>query len=79
MFKNIGVNMNNSKLDAIISLIKEQMVANASPSGPAGFSRSASAGGPVAGTDPVMGFTKKRKKIIGLGQNSRKRWMNSKA
>jgi hypothetical protein len=67
--------MNHSKLDKIINLIKEQMVASASPTGPAGFSRSAPAAGPVAGTDPVMGFTKKRKKIIGLGQKSRKRWM----
>lgn len=65
--------MNHSKIDKIINLIKEQMVASASPTGPAGLSRSAE--DPVAGTDPVMGFTKKRKKIIGLGQNSRKRWM----
>lgn len=65
--------MNYSKLDKIINLIKEQMVANISPTGPAGFSRSAE--DPVAGTDSVIGVTKKRRKIIGLGQNSRKRWM----
>jgi len=71
--------MRESKLDKIINLIKEQMVASASPSGPAGFSRSAPAEGPVSGTDPVMGFTKKRKKIIGLGKDSRNRWNPQKA
>lgn len=43
----------------------------------AGFGGSAQGGdkGPTAGFDPVMGFTKRKKKIIGLGVGSRKRWM----
>lgn len=48
------------------------MVANA-PGGSGGFSGSAQAKGPTAGFDPVMGMTR-RKKIIGLGKNSRNRW-----
>lgn len=65
--------MEKKKLDWIISIIKEQMVANA-PGGSGGFSGSADPKGPTAGFDPVMGL-KRRKKIIGLGKNSRKRWM----
>ena len=49
------------------------MVANA-PGGSGGFSGSADSKGPVAGFDPVMGLTS-RKKVIGLGKGSRKRWM----
>lgn len=68
--------MEKKKLDWIISIVKEQMVANA-PGGSGGFSGSADPKGPTAGFDPVMGL-QRRKKIIGLGKNSRKRWMNNK-
>jgi hypothetical protein len=64
--------MEKKKLDRIIEIIREQMVANA-PGGSGGFSGSAQAKGPTAGFDPVMGMTR-RKKIIGLGKNSRNRW-----
>jgi hypothetical protein len=60
--------MEKKKLDKIINIIREQMVA-----GTGGFSGSADPKGPVAGFDPVMGMAK-RKKIIGLGRGSRKRW-----
>ena len=60
--------MEKKKLDKIINIIREQMVA-----GTGGFSGSADPKGPVSGFDPVMGIVK-RKKIIGLGKGSRKRW-----
>jgi hypothetical protein len=60
--------MEKKKLDRIINIIREQMVA-----GNGGFTGSADPKGPVAGFDPVMATTK-RKKIIGLGKGSRKRW-----
>lgn len=46
-------------LDKIISIIREQMVANA-PGSSGGFSASADPKGPTAGFDPVMGKVKKR-------------------
>jgi hypothetical protein len=64
--------MEKKKLDWIISIIREEMAANA-PGASGGFSGSADPKGPVAGFDSVMG-TAKRKKIIGLGRGSRKRW-----
>lgn len=64
--------MEKKKLDKIINIIREQMVA-----GNGGFSGSSDPKGPVAGFDPVIGITK-RKKIIGLGKGSRKRWMREK-
>jgi hypothetical protein len=68
--------MDSNKLDKIISIIKEQMVANAA-GGSGGFSGSAEAKGPVAGFDPVMGTT--RRKYASLGAGSRKRWMKKKS
>ena len=47
--------MDSKKLDIIISIIREQMVANA-PGGSGGFSGSTDPKGPVAGFDPVMKF-----------------------
>ena len=43
----------------------------------AGFGGSAQGGdsGPTAGFDPKLGKMQRRKKIIGLGAGSRKRWM----
>jgi hypothetical protein len=65
--------MEKRKLDRIISIIKEQMVANA-PGSSGGFSGSSNPKGPTAGLDPVMGLTR-RKKYASLGAGSRKRWM----
>ena len=64
--------MEKKKLDWIISIIREEMM-TANPSGGSGaFSDS---GDPKTrgGFSPVMGMTR-RKKIIGLGKNSRNRW-----
>jgi hypothetical protein len=68
--------MEKKKLDWIISIIKEQMVANA-PGGSGGFSGSADSKGPTAGFDPVIGLSR-RKKYASLGVGSRKRWMKKK-
>ena len=59
-------------LNKVISLIKEQMVANAAGTG-GGFSSSSDAKGPTAGFDPVM---KPRKRYIyqrGLRKNWKKK------
>ncbi len=68
--------MKKSKLDWIIRMLREEMVANA-PGESGGFSGSANPKGPVAGFDPVMGKTvrRKKKKYIKLPAGSRKRWM----
>jgi len=66
--------MDPKKLERIISIIKEQMVANA-PGGSGGFSGSADPKGPIAGLDPIIGSTR-RKKYASLGVGSRKRWIN---
>jgi len=68
--------MDHKKLDKIISIIREQMVANA-PGASGGFSGSADPKGPVAGFDPVIGLAR-RKKYASLGAGSRKRWMKKK-
>jgi len=68
--------MEKKKLDRILEIIREQMVANA-PGGSGGFSGSADPKGPTAGFDPVMGLTR-RKKYASLGVGSRKRWMKNK-
>lgn len=60
--------MEKKKLDRIIDIIRENMVVGA-----AGFTGAADPKGPTAGFDPVMGFSG-RKKVIGLGKNSRNRW-----
>jgi hypothetical protein len=65
--------MEKKKLDWIISIIKEQMVANA-PGGSGGFSGSADAKGPTAGFDPVMGLKKRKGPQIKLPPGSRRRW-----
>jgi hypothetical protein len=68
--------MDPKKLDKIISIIKEQMVANA-PGSQGGFSGSSEAKGPTAGFDPMMGITKRKYASLGVG--SRKRWMKKKS
>jgi hypothetical protein len=68
--------MEKKKIDKIISIIREQMVANV-PGAQGGFSGSSDPKGPTAGFDPVMGVTRK-KKYASLGVGSRKRWMKNK-
>ena len=66
--------MNKKTLDKILNYFREEMTANP-PGGQGGYSSTPPKGG-VDGFDAVM--TKKplrRKKIIGLGPGSRKRWM----
>jgi hypothetical protein len=60
--------MEKKKLDWIIEIIRENMVVGAG-----GFTGAADPKGPTAGFDPVMRMTR-RKKVIGLGKNSRNRW-----
>ena len=66
-----------NKLDRIIQMIREQMVANA-PGTSGGFSGSADPKGPTAGFDPVMGLKRKKGPYIKLPPGSRKRWMKPK-
>ena len=66
--------MNKKTLDKILNYFREEMTANP-PGGQGGYSSTPAKAG-VDGFDAVM--TKKplrRKKIIGLGPGSRKRWM----
>lgn len=67
--------MDHNKLNRIISIIREQMVANA-PGSQGGFSASSEAKGPTAGFDPVMGLRRRKGPQIKLSPGSRKRWMN---
>jgi|TARA_X000001036_G_scaffold78048_1_gene69730 hypothetical protein len=53
--------MEKTKLDRIITFIREEMMTTASTAGKPGFSGKADAEGPTAGYDPVMGKVKKRK------------------
>ena len=62
--------MENSKLDKIINIIREEMMTTGSTTGKPGFSSAAPAKGPTAGFDPVMGRMMKRKKNIGTWANS---------
>ena len=67
--------MKRSKLDKIISTIREEMMTANPPGGQGGFGADAPAKGPRAGFTPVMGKMMKRKKYIKLPPGSRKRWM----
>ena len=67
--------MDHQKLDRIISIIREQMVANA-PGAQGGFSGSSDPKGPTAGFDPVMGIKRRKGPQIKLPPGSRKRWMD---
>ena len=58
------------KIDRIIQIIRENMVANA-PGSQGGFSGSSDPKGPVAGFDPVMG--KKSRKYM---KGKRKPWID---
>ncbi len=65
--------MEKKKLDWIIRMMKEQMVANA-PGKSGGFSSSADDKGPVAGRDVAIGKVAKRKRYI-YQKGLRKNWM----
>ena len=69
--------MEKKKLDWIIEIIREQMVANA-PGSQGGFSGSADPKGPTSGFDPVLGLQKRKGPQIKLPPGSRKRWMKPK-
>ena len=58
------------KIDRIIQIIRENMVANA-PGAQGGFGGSSDPKGPVAGFDPVMGKVKKR-----YMKGKRKQWLD---
>ena len=66
--------MDQKKLDWIISIAREEMMT----AGTGGFTSSSDPKGPVAGFDPVVGLTR-RKKYASLGAGSRKRWMKKKS
>lgn len=65
--------MEKKKLDRILEIVREQMVANA-PGAQGGFSGSADPKGPTAGFDPVMGLRRRKGPQIKLPPGSRKRW-----
>ena len=67
--------MKKTPLDRIINIIREEMMTTGSAAGKPGFSSKAPAEGPTAGFVPVMGKVRRKKKNIGLGRGSRKRWM----
>ena len=60
------------KLDRIIQIIRENIVANA-PGQSGGFGADSPAAGPTAGTSPKIGMTKRGPQIK-LPPGSRKRW-----
>lgn len=62
-----------ARIDRIIQIIREQMVA-----GTGGFTGSADPKGPVAGFDPVMSLKKRKGPQIKLPPGSRKRWKKDK-
>lgn len=65
------------KIDRIIKIIREQMVANA-PGAQGGFSSSSPDEGPVAGTSPKMFFSARKfvKTYAKGGSGSRKNWLD---
>ena len=62
--------MRRSKLNRIISIIREEMMTANAPGGQGGFGADAPAKGPRAGFSPVMGKVEKRKKILGVWSRS---------
>lgn len=63
--------MEKKKIDRIIQIVRENMVVGAT-----GFTGSADPKGPVAGFDPLIKSSPKRKKYATNGVNSRKRWLD---
>jgi len=67
--------MEKKKLDRIIDIIREEMMAANAAGSSGGFSGSANPKGPVAGFDPVIGTTRRKKgPQIKLPPGLRKRW-----
>ena len=62
--------MKKTKLDRIISFIREEMMTTGSTAGKPGFSSKGDADGPTAGFDPTL----KRKKRYIWTRGIRKRW-----
>ena len=74
MFKTIAIDLMESKIDKIINIIrylKEEGIVNAV--GNDGLTNTSTPPGRLDGYNKVMNLTR-RKKIIGLGKNSRNRW-----
>jgi hypothetical protein len=69
--------MEKKKIDWIISIIREQMVANA-PGAQGGFSSSSDSAGPVAGRSPKMFLLSRKfaKTYAKGGPGSRKIWLD---
>ena len=55
--------MKRTPLDKIIDIIREEMMTTGSTAGKPGVSSKASAKGPTAGIDPVMGKVRRKKKL----------------
>ena len=67
--------MKKTKLDRIISLIREEMRTTGSTAGKPGFSSKADAEGPTAGFDPLLGKKKKRRPTPIGRYRTRVNWM----
>jgi hypothetical protein len=66
--------MEKKKIDRVIQMIREQMVANA-PGTQGGFSSSSNPKGPTAGFDPTLIKTPAKRFAKG-GSGSRKKWLD---
>jgi hypothetical protein len=66
--------MEKKKLDRIINIIREEMMAANAAGSSGGFSGSANSRGPVAGFDPVIGMDKRKRPRIKLPAGLRNRW-----
>ena len=62
--------MRRSKLNKIISIIREEMMTANAPGASGGFGADSPAKGPRAGFSPVMGKVMKRKKSLGVWSRS---------
>ena len=62
--------MERTKLNRIITIIREEMMTANPPGGQGGFGADAPAKGPRAGFTPVMGKVMKRKKTLGIWSRS---------
>ncbi len=62
--------MERTKLNRIITIIREEMMTANPPGGQGGFGADAPAKGPRAGFTPVMGKVMKRKKTLGTWSRS---------
>ena len=67
--------MKKTKLDRIISLIREEMMTTGTSAGKPGFSSKADAEGPTAGFDPLLGKKKKRRPTPLGRYRTRVNWM----